>query len=73
MVEELTNIIVSLWPTCKVHVFGSQMTKILTPSSDIDLAVVEVTQSSNEDLTSLTIKLANSLIMKNIASYCEGI
>ena len=35
--EELKNIIQSLFPESTVHVFGSQMTGILTPSSDLDL------------------------------------
>lgn len=35
--REMSSIINELFPTCTIDVFGSQMTKILTPTSDLDI------------------------------------
>lgn len=32
----------SLRPEAEIKIFGSQMTKILTPSSDLDIAIINV-------------------------------
>ena len=37
LVAELEKIAHEVFPECSVHVFGSQMTNILTPTSDLDL------------------------------------
>ena len=40
--QDVKKVVKVLWPCAKVHVFGSQLTRILTPTSDLDLAVVGV-------------------------------
>lgn len=37
LVQELGGMVQLLFPDCSLHVFGSQMTNILTPNSDLDL------------------------------------
>jgi DNA polymerase sigma len=46
LLNELTEIVNETFPTASVHVFGSQYTGILTPSSDLDLAVLNVPGNS---------------------------
>ena len=35
--KDICDAIISVYPQCTIAVFGSQMTKILTPTSDIDM------------------------------------
>lgn len=42
LLEEFTVIISKLFPSATVHIFGSQYTAILTPTSDMDVAVLGV-------------------------------
>lgn len=72
VLEEITELIKALWPDCTVHVFGSQLTKILTPTSDLDIAILNVPQEENGDVSALVMNLADKIAKKNIASYCEG-
>lgn len=72
VLQEIRDIVMDLWPTCVVHVFGSQMTKILTPTSDLDIAVLSVPTESGDILEQLA-ALAEKIVRKDIASYCEGI
>ena len=37
VLSEITQIIKSQWPQAQVKIFGSQMTRILTPTSDLDV------------------------------------
>ena len=46
VVNEIIQIASELWPTATVKIFGSQMTKILTPSSDLDVAILNVPEMS---------------------------
>jgi hypothetical protein len=48
VLAEITDIIQSLWPKSTVQVFGSQMTKILTPTSDLDLVVMGVIENKRD-------------------------
>lgn len=69
LVSELTGIIHSVFPASTVHVFGSEMTKILTPNSDLDLAVMN---AGGDGVDSLY-KLEEALLSKGICSYLEVI
>lgn len=71
VLQEIRDIVNDLWPACVVHVFGSQMTKILTPTSDLDIAVLGV-PTEKEDVLELLAALAEKIVRKDIASYCEG-
>ena len=74
LVRELTLIVQELWVDAKLLVFGSQMTKILTPTSDIDIAILNVPYSKDaKDVTELLIKLADSIRENMEVSYIEAI
>lgn len=42
LVSEMESIVHEVYPMASVHIFGSQLTTILTPTSDLDLAVLDV-------------------------------
>ena len=67
--EEIRDAVARLWPSAVVHVFGSQMTRILTPTSDIDIAILGVTEEK-----SLTQNLFDfAAVFRSQCSYCEVI
>lgn len=73
VVAEITEIVHSLWPTCTVHVFGSQMTRILTPTSDLDIALLDVPEGENFDIQETLLTLATKFTNSGLFSYCEAI
>lgn len=68
---EVSNIITSLWPTCQVKVFGSQLTEVVTPSSDLDIAILDVPIPEDEDAVDAMAKLTNLLRERLPVSYLE--
>ena len=42
VITKVDKICKSIWPDCKINVFGSQQTKILTCTSDIDISILNV-------------------------------
>ena len=42
LLNHLRSLIKKAFPTATVHVFGSQYTEILTPTSDLDIAILDV-------------------------------
>lgn len=68
---EITNIITSLWPTCQVKVFGSQLTEVVTPSSDLDIAILDVPIPDDEDAVDAMAKLTNQIRDRLPVSYLE--
>lgn len=68
---EVSNIITSLWPTCQVKVFGSQLTEVVTPSSDLDIAILDVPIPEDEDAVDAMAKLTNLLRDRLPVSYLE--
>ncbi|XP_076882499.1 uncharacterized protein LOC143530979 [Bidens hawaiensis] len=40
-VETVSNVIKSIWPNCKVEIFGSFKTGLLLPTSDVDMVILE--------------------------------
>lgn len=40
VIERIEQIIVTMWPEARVHVFGSYRTGLYLPTSDIDLVVI---------------------------------
>lgn len=73
LVQEITTIMKALYADCKVHVFGSQMTKILTLSSDIDLAVLDIPIAEGQTLPDIMMTIASKLRQKLDVSYLEAI
>jgi non-canonical poly(A) RNA polymerase PAPD5/7 len=74
VLKGLTTIIQKIWPTCTVHVFGSQMTKILTPTSDLDIAVLDVPMKNNEEMADILTLLAEKIKSDDgFATYVEAI
>jgi DNA polymerase sigma len=71
VLAEVTEVVTSLWPTATISVFGSQMTKILTPTSDLDLVAVGV--PSRGDSSQPYMLLAEALKSSGIVSYVEAI
>jgi DNA polymerase sigma len=49
LVSEIESIVHEVFPTASVHIFGSQLTTILTPTSDLDLAILDVPCGENGD------------------------
>lgn len=69
--SDVTAIIKAKWPDCSVKVFGSQLTKILTPNSDLDIAVLDV--PSNIDLPEAMVDLALKIRQQMKVSYIEPV
>jgi non-canonical poly(A) RNA polymerase PAPD5/7 len=70
--EDVKACIADLFPAAKVEIFGSHMTGIITPSSDIDLVMLGVPQKDGAETEQLY-ALADLIKQKQIASYCEVI
>jgi DNA polymerase sigma len=73
VVIELNLLAKSLWPTCGVHLFGSQYTNILTPTSDIDIAILEVPIPSGKSLVDMLVEFAGKIHEKINVSYLEAV
>ena len=71
LINDLTVLIKETYPTATCHVYGSQLTKIITPTSDLDLAILNVPVEDSA-ITALY-KLESVIKPKNIASYLEVI
>ena len=72
VIDEIRACILELFPMATIEVFGSHLTGILTPSSDIDLAMLNV-PIANDDALEPLFALADSVREKRLASYCEVI
>jgi non-canonical poly(A) RNA polymerase PAPD5/7 len=70
--EDINACILETLPSAKVEIFGSHMTGIITPSSDIDIAILEVPIKDKDELGPLY-ELAEVIKSKKLASYCEVI
>lgn len=70
--EDVKACIAELFPTATVKLFGSHMTGIITPSSDIDVAMLDVPIADNDELGPL-FALADLIRERSLASYCEVI
>ena len=70
VLTEITDIIIGLWPSATVHVFGSHLTKMITPTSDLDLAMLNV---PCRDPAQPLQTLAEFIRSKGIVSYIEVI
>eukprot|EP01041_Mallomonas_annulata_P004391 gene4391-8740_t len=68
-IDEISKIIKKIYPTGTVHIFGSQMTKFQTPTSDIDLVMLNIPESitPNDALR----KVAEEIKNQCIVSYIE--
>lgn len=73
VLSEIKSIIKKVWPSCCIHVFGSQLTQIITPSSDIDIAVLDVPDENDKTQVTNLYELADAIRSANIASYLEVI
>lgn len=73
VLQEMKCIINSIWPLASVHVFGSQLTEIITPSSDLDIAILDVPEEEGKNHVDLLNKLADRIKQLKIISYVEVI
>jgi non-canonical poly(A) RNA polymerase PAPD5/7 len=73
VVVEVNQLAKSIWPQCTVHLFGSQYTKILTPTSDIDIAILDVPIPEGKSLTDALILLAEKIHEKINVTYLEAV
>jgi len=79
VLKDLEDIVSKIWPTAIIQVFGSMMTDLLLPNSDIDVTIMNVpvaSESNNAVILRLeeledAIKLTN--MSKNFISYVEVI
>ena len=53
--SELHEVIKELWPDAAIHVYGSELIGFQTPSSDIDVAVLNVADAKKVNLIIITI------------------
>lgn len=72
-VQELTRVIKELWPECSVNVFGSQLTGILTPTSDIDIAILDVPVLVTNEISEIFYLLVDKIKSKIEVTYLEAI
>lgn len=49
LIKRLKNVFRSLWPKCKVKVFGSMKTQLYLPTSDIDMVIFNATQKTEDN------------------------
>jgi non-canonical poly(A) RNA polymerase PAPD5/7 len=73
LIAAISRIAKGLWSECEVQVFGSQLTEMIIPASDIDLAIVNVLQPIGMDLIELLTNLATKLKEHLQLSYLEVI
>eukprot|EP01038_Epipyxis_sp_PR26KG_P013133 gene13133-17600_t len=76
VLNEVRQLVKNLWPTGVLHVFGSQMTRILTPTSDLDIVILNVpmkNQDDKDEMQNLLRTLAKRIEDLHIASYVEAI
>ena len=78
VIKQFNDLVHSIWPTSEFHVFGSQCTRILTSSSDIDIAILSVPTRDNDPTSKVTVleclyTLANKLKDNGLVSYIEVI
>ena len=66
---ELSSIIKGLFPEATIHIYGSQLTKIITPTSDLDLLILNV--PIKESVVACLYSLESAIKTRNIASYLE--
>jgi non-canonical poly(A) RNA polymerase PAPD5/7 len=71
--NDVSKCIKSLWPDVEIKVFGSEMTKIITPTSDIDISVLGVQQEKDDNPTYLLLELVEKIKESGIASYVEAV
>jgi len=72
VLSELTRIVKDLWPGAQVTIFGSQLTRILTPTSDLDLAILGVPEPRGSERSPLDV-LGDAIIAQGNVTYCEVI
>jgi non-canonical poly(A) RNA polymerase PAPD5/7 len=72
ILAEITELITDEYPSAEVSVFGSQMTKILTPTSDVDIAVLNI-EPDKKDVISTLYGVADLFAKNKVASYLEVI
>lgn len=73
IIKQLANLCQSIWPESRVEVFGSQLTKMLTPSSDIDIALLDVPIESGQDTADILALLAGRIRAVIPVTYLEVI
>jgi predicted nucleotidyltransferase len=73
VLNEAKRVILSLWPTASVRVFGSQLTTILVPSSDIDIAVLNVPLEENQSVSDLILQLTEHIRKEIKVTYLEAV
>lgn len=44
-VDDVTKVLKSLWPNCNVKVFGSELTGLCLPSSDLDIGCLNISMA----------------------------
>jgi len=72
VLSEITHIIKTLWPDAQVKIFGSQMTRILTPTSDLDLAMLNIPDPKPGERSALEL-LSDAILARGNVTYCEVI
>ena len=70
VLREVSDIVQEVYPECKIAVFGSMLTKILTPTSDIDMAFYDLDMEGLAPLDPLY-RVAEALSAKGVVSYIE--
>jgi len=70
VVNEIIQITKEIWPQAEIKIFGSQMTKILTPSSDLDVAIINVPEGDG-GLIERLYDLEKIIREKDLVTYIE--
>jgi DNA polymerase sigma len=70
-INEIKEIVTKLWPSSTLHVFGSQLTNILTPTSDLDLAILGVPIQNDKTEVNMLEILANKIQKEGNVTYVE--
>lgn len=67
VIERVSLIIKGMRPNCTILIFGSHVTGLALPNSDVDLSVVGITDDKIDFLR----QLQNKILAANIAYTCE--
>jgi non-canonical poly(A) RNA polymerase PAPD5/7 len=73
IIDEIKSIVMKLWPGASVNLFGSQLTRILTPTSDIDIAVLDVPVGDGVTVVDCLYEIALKLREADLITYVEVI
>lgn len=60
VIDKISNLIKALRPNCNILIFGSHVTGLSLPNSDVDISIVNIIDDKIDFLRQLQTKIINS-------------